>query len=254
MAIFIKFVNEDKIKFNVFKEIINLNNYDDIIYIQCEFMQLTKLPILPKNLKELYCSYNKLTKLPILPKKLEVLYCTCNKINILENILPNSLILLQCGHNKLTKLPILPKNLKILNCSFNLLNILEYELPNTLEYFNCSNNQLTKLSILPNTITTFYCSNNQLTELPILPNIKFYWYINNPIDHFIKKYFDNNHQKYSDWKIKTNIKFANKIGTWFLECKYNPKYKYCKLFQIKSLYKIGAIDKDELDKYIKIDI
>ena len=22
--------------------------------------------------------------------------------------------------------------------------------------------------------------------------------------------------------------FANKIGDWYLECKYNPKYKYCK--------------------------
>ena len=21
--------------------------------------------------------------------------------------------------------------------------------------------------------------------------------------------------------------FVNKIGDWFLECKYNPKYKYC---------------------------
>jgi hypothetical protein len=48
--------------------------------------------------------------------------------------------------------------------------------------------------------------------------------------------------------------FIFKIEDWFLECKYNPKYKYCKLFQIKSLYEIGAIDKDELDKYIKIDI
>jgi hypothetical protein len=28
--------------------------------------------------------------------------------------------------------------------------------------------------------------------------------------------------------LNCKIKFANKISEWFLECKYNPKYKYCK--------------------------
>jgi len=23
-------------------------------------------------------------------------------------------------------------------------------------------------------------------------------------------------------------KFTNKIGNWFLDCKYNPKYSYCR--------------------------
>ena len=27
---------------------------------------------------------------------------------------------------------------------------------------------------------------------------------------------------------KVNQTFSNKIGEWFLECKYNPKYKYCR--------------------------
>ncbi len=33
--------------------------------------------------------------------------------------------------------------------------------------------------------------------------------------------------KNREWQIQCKTKFANKIGNWFLECKYNPQYKYC---------------------------
>ena len=120
----------------------------------------------------------------------------------------------------------------------------------------CSNNQITSLSLnMMINLEYLDCSNNQITNLDNLPyNLKKLDCYNNPIYHLIKNYFDDDFKKYSIWRKKFLKKFIFKIEDWFLECKYNPKYKYCKLFQIKSLHKIGAIDKDELDKYIKIDI
>jgi len=62
-------------------------------------------------------------------------------------------------------------------------------------------------------------------------------------------------QEYNEKKIKNYInKRKNAIITIqkaFRKYRYNPKYKYCKFKQIKNIYNIGAIDKEEFDKYIK---
>ena len=47
---------------------------------------------------------------------------------------------------------------------------------------------------------------------------------NNPVYNYIENNYNDDFHNY--FKI-TNI-FVNKIGSWFLECKYNPKYKYCR--------------------------
>jgi Leucine-rich repeat (LRR) protein len=74
--------------------------------------QLTELPELPNNLKELYCTNNQLTELPDL-------------FDILDN-----LKYLDCSGNQLTELPELPNNLKRLYCYNNQLTELP-ELPNS---------------------------------------------------------------------------------------------------------------------------
>jgi len=70
-----------------------------------------------------------------------------------------------------------------------------------------------------------FCYNNQLTILPILPNlIKDYYYDGNPVYDYIKNKCGGKLEIY----YKVNKEFSNKIGEWFLECKYNPTYKYCR--------------------------
>ena len=63
-----------------------------------------------------------------------------------------------------------------------------------------------------------------LNNIILVYLIEEYRYDNNPIYDYIKDKFGGNLELYhKECKI-----FANKIGEWFLECKYNPKYKYCK--------------------------
>jgi len=138
--------------------------------------------------------------------------------------LPNSLKKLYCGNNLLKKLPNLPNSLIYLSCYQSQLTILP-KLPNNLIDLCCGNNQLTIIPNLPNSLRILFCYNNQLTILPILPNlIKDYYYDGNPVYDYIKNKCGGNLELY----YKENKIFANKIGEWFLECKYNPKYKYCR--------------------------
>jgi len=109
--------------------------------------QLTSLPTLPSNLKELTCADNKLTSLPELP---------------------SGLTRLDCGINQLTSLPKLPSGLETLNCFSNQIESIT-ELPPSLTDFTCYNNQLTSLPDLPSSLNSIDCSVNQLTSLPTLP-------------------------------------------------------------------------------------
>ena len=54
--------------------------------LNCSNNKLTSLPVLPKNLKELYCYNNKLTSLPVLPENLkDVLFYGNPMFNIIYN-------------------------------------------------------------------------------------------------------------------------------------------------------------------------
>ena len=79
------------------------------------------------------------------------------------------------------------------------------ELPNSLIELGCGSNRLTFLLRLPNSLNDFYYENNQV-----------YDYIQDKCGGNLEIYH------------KENKVFANKIGEWFLKCKYNPKYKYCR--------------------------
>ena len=58
-------------------------------------------------------------------------------------------------------------------------------------------------------------------------SLEFLWCKNNPIHDFIEKFHNQDWKEYIKWKRKYKNP-SNIIGSWFLECKYNPKYKYCK--------------------------
>ena len=100
-------------------------------------------------------------------------------------------------------------------------------------YINWHNNKLSSLPQLPNSLEILHCFNNNLSSLPKLPNsLKILYCYNDPIYNYIAKYFNNDWEKYREFQHKihnmTMKVFANKIGEWYLECKYNPEYKYCK--------------------------
>ena len=161
------FSDNIKNKYKSFEEILKLDNYNDINYIDCAYNKLSNLPELPNSLVELHCNNNKFSILPELP---------------------NSLIHLNCEYNNLSSLP---------------------ELPNSLKGLKCFDNDLSNLPELPNSLL----------------KISFNY---NPIHTYIKIYFDGKRQQYFEYQRQIKRIFVNKIGNWFLDCKYNPKYLYCK--------------------------
>ena len=218
MTITIKFNDNIEHKYDSFEEILKIDNYNDIIDINCHRNNLLYLPKLPNLLTHLTCGYNNLSSLPELPNTLTKLMCYDNNLSILPE-LPNSLNKLYCNSNNLHNLP---------------------ELPNSLQYLYCWNNKLSSLPELPNSLITLSCSYNKLSSLPKIPNSAYIFnYDNNPIHFHIKKYFYNNTKKYFDHQRQMRRIFVNKIGNWYLDCKYNPKYLYCRnrlMKEYKELY------------------
>jgi len=93
-----------------FDDLETLDNYHDIVYINCQGNKLTVLPTLPNSLVYLICSSNKLSVLPVLPNSLTHLHCGINRL-ILIPTLPNRLRYLDCEQNLLMFLPKFPDSL-----------------------------------------------------------------------------------------------------------------------------------------------
>lgn len=146
------------------------------------------------------------------------------------------------SNNNLTKLPIkLPKILEYLNCHRNNIRKLP-ELPDTLTTLICSNNKLTELSELPNKMSELVCNNNNIVNFPKLPDTIYEFHCDSRplfnLDHLpnaliilsINKYiiFGSKITKLKKLNDIRKLNAVKKISYWFLECKYNPKYKYCR--------------------------
>ena len=185
----ITFKNEYGIKYSVI-------SFDELLkFIDYDFIS------------EINCSNNNLTQLPILPLYLVKLDCSNNKLSSLPEI-PKNLGWLYTADNNLSNLPVMPLSLRILECS---------------------NNKLYKLPELPRKVKYLYCINNNITDLPDMPeNLHYILYDNNPIYDFIDEYFEGCKTLYFEWKTQFKKKYVSKLSNWFLECKYNPKYKYCR--------------------------
>lgn len=198
-------VNEDTLKC-INKNIADLTGieyFNNLIFLDCTFNQLTTLPKMTDSLNQLICRQNLITILPILPLNLTKLDCWGNFLFNLPT-LPNNLTYLECAYNSLNNLPSLPSGLKNLYCNDNLLSSLPLlpdslevlacstsptasvkltslpNLPNNLNALVCSNHLLTTLPNLPQSIKTLYCDNNLLTNLPTLPDSIIILHIGNP--------------------------------------------------------------------------
>ena len=136
-------------------------------------------------------------------------YNSFDEITQLDNY--DEIVYIDCYNNNLSSLP---------------------QLPNSLEVLSCKYNNLSSLPQLSNSLKDLYCNNNNLSNLPQLPNsLKELYCYDDPIYDYIAKYFNNDWKKYREFQHKihnmTMKVFANKIGDWYLECKYNPEYKVC---------------------------
>lgn len=235
---------------------------DSLKSLRCSYNKLSWLPNLPKSLEKLDCSGNYLlTKLPKLPDGLLKLNCKLCDLFELPSI-PDTLYDLKCNANRnLKSIPWLPKNIKCLhchNCSLQDLPYVPYELQiyyhnhHNTKWGSC-NNQLYLARKEPNSLKIKFA----IHENPVVNN----WYplrynytnydkgrlsykriFYNMMGTFQNvmirpKYVDelkhwNGYMKdvydYYDHKLKTEKLFVAKIEKWFIDCKYNPEYKYCR--------------------------
>ena len=187
------------------EDLTHLDNYHDIVTIDCSCNNLAELPTLPNSLVYLDCCFNRLSVLPTLPNSLEHLQCYYNLLTVLPT-LPNSLVSLNCYQNKLYILPKLPNSLKYLNCYTNLLTVLP-TLPISLKYLNCQDNLLAVLPKFKDNL-----------------NLKSKFYNDTPVNTYIRDKCHNNLEIY----YRENKIFALKLANWFYDCKWNPKFKFCR--------------------------
>ena len=196
-----------KKKFKNFKKLLEFKDYHKITEIDCRFLNLKELPEeLPFNLITLDCSYNQIKKLPKLPDSLTVLDCSHNKIKELPSIMPSYIRFIYCSYNKI----------KTINIKNN----------DTLIYIDCQYNKLIDLPTLTNIKGKYkyICYDDTITPYLVLRiSIN-----NNPIHNILINLFDYNIDKYTEFMHKAYKIYADKIGQWFLDCKYDPQYKYCR--------------------------
>jgi len=81
------------------------------------------------------------------------------------------------------------------------------------------------LPILPNSLIDLMCYENLLNILPVLPDgLISKCYYNNPVDTYINDKCANNLTIYH----KENEIFASKLVKWYLDCRENPSFKFCR--------------------------
>ena len=170
---------------NGFKKLSDLSYLVELEHLLLNHNQLTSLPPLPENMKNLRIFNNQLTEL-VLPSKLESLSCGFNPIKTIKELssnlesfscenclleelpdLPDTIGMLHIGHNKIKRLPKLPSQLYFFECNHCELEELP-ELPPKITHIYCHDNKLKSLPKLNDPLGHLCCQNNELTELPDL--------------------------------------------------------------------------------------
>lgn len=164
--------------------------YLSLKVFKCDHNNISKLPILPPELEELYCGQNLNLRIPPLPSTLKIFDCqfcdlkqlpelplglkelSCDQ-NKLENItrFPSTLIKITCSYNKLTEIPHLPDNLEDLDISVNEITRLQ-KLPKTLKYLNIRRNPIQEMPILPWGLEIIEYDDTEIPDLGFANDIK----------------------------------------------------------------------------------
>ena len=207
--------------------------------------------------------------------------CEENRIETID-ILPPKLQRLELQNNQLHNLPKLPKTLIYRDIGYNYLITKIPKIPNTLETLQCEECNLREIPNIPPMLRYIKATTNYMKSIPKMPyfhtgykhsilvmthNIENYYvglYPKNTVEitytnifgykykySFSGDYLYNLFKQYSTKKpIDGHITYhyfeyqesAKKIAKWFLECKYNPAYKYCR----------DSLQKDYIELYDKV--
>ncbi len=209
-----------------FAEIISLDNYDDIIEINCSYLyksaeKITNIPKLPKKLTKLNCSNSLLEELPELPKSLVSLECYNSRLKRLPNELPKDLKYINVNNNNIRYLPLC----LLKECHIN--NLSKYNI-------NCSSRHRYWLGTQCACHLSFHNGKSKYKG-KCRCGYSMYLYFSliiscNPVHKKIMKGLgrDKFNMKSYKFLLKEDKYAVCEIENWFLECKYNPKYKYCR--------------------------
>lgn len=170
-------------------DLLNLKNYDNIVWLNLTSIFFTEKFVFPKNLQSIYISkcenLNYLSTLPITTTFIEITKCKINNINGLINSKAVNIETLNLSDNRLEEIPSnLPKNIISLNLSQN--DIMRLPLKNcfspTIQNINLSYNQLQDLP-------EWFLDINTNTTVTLMPN-KFWFnsYTNISLNKVIHDY------------------------------------------------------------------
>lgn len=200
--------------------------------LKIQKLQLQQLPKLPDTLKVLYCEDNLIKILPKLPLSMTHLYAECNSIEHCEDeIFPPNLHIIFLGYNKLKTIPKYHDN-EFSIISFNDNSLTEIpKLPkiNNFAVIDFSGNE--EIKEFPKIPVSYNCNisidDTNIERLPLHdPKLVIFNYERTPLKNFLEEEYKPMNMYMKDEKEKYDA--VKKIEIWFLKCKYNPEYKYCK--------------------------
>lgn len=234
-----KFIRAD----NPYRDIIKTDDYNEtsciFIHDAKRFYNIKNLCMLPSNLTVLICINSGIMHIPSLPSTLIHLELTGNKLIYLPE-LPDDLDFLNISDNYLRELPKLPSKLVYLIAKKNNLSKLP-KLPPLLKHLNLSNNRFESLTIMdtPSGLEFLLLCNNlhleyMMTDAFARADVHDFDIENTPVSSRIDKYYKRSYGRYMSYQYDIMRVFVIKIENWFLECKYDAKYKYCRERLIKE--------------------
>jgi hypothetical protein len=217
----------------------NLYRLYKLKYLDVSHNQLTQI-VLSNSIRILKCKYNFLDRIGLYGggnhlRNLYYIDCSYNQLRKLF-VLYDKIKFINCNHNRIKKLPLISKTVEELHCSHNMINKFPLiEMPSCIARIDIRSNNIKKL---PNILLQYPCLNNNNCDRKL----------NTYCNPVYKEIFSRKYDIYKDMVIKDGIvnsescskdgdclihiyfkhKYIRKIETWFLDCKYNPKYLYCR--------------------------
>lgn len=207
-----------------------------LTYFTCIGVEITQLPdVLPSNLVSLIIGNSSIEYLPELPESL-INFSFSHNLKLKKiNKFPPNLSRIKIFNTIIAELPPIPDSVTVIAIEATPISKL-HNVPRNIDYLRLSNTNINELPL-----SVIWC--NRYINANILKkgrslaiyalncplfnktSDKYYpiqcaihiMYIRNYIHHYIKYDLEP--------VVKKSVK---KIEDWFLECKYNPKYKYCK--------------------------
>lgn len=182
--------------FNNFNKTVDFAPFYQLVVIDLNNCNLSKLPTLPKTVEEIVCRYNKIDDISDIVRypNLKRFDCSYNQIEIVPP--HGGLEILNCNYNKIVNIGEISK-LKKLFCAHNRLDGLNQM--NNLEILDCNHNNITSILNFPN-LKNLMCEKNIIEIVNNLPNLQQLHCYDNSITTI--EYFKNLEELICDYKVE----------------------------------------------------